>query len=228
MSVSARPARGLVSALWLASLALCSYPTVAHGSWARGRDNPSARDIAAVDATGEPRWPWGIEDISGDGAGTYMLRIRITAGELTTPQAKAVAHVAYRWGYGIVDVTTRANLQVQGLQIADVPAALAALEAVGLTAKQTGHDNVRNVFGHPLAGLDAAELIDTRELCRQVTALFLDDRPDNITAARDLGIHGLLFTTPESAHAEIDGRYSIPRLLKSASQEGALGLPAGV
>lgn len=59
-------------------------------------------------------------------------------------------------------------------------------------------------------------------------ALFLDDRPDNITAARDLGIHGLLFTTPESAHAEIDGRYSIPRLLKSASQEGALGLPAGV
>jgi hypothetical protein len=71
MSVSARPARGLVSALWLASLALCSYPAVAHGSWARGRDNPSARDIAAVDATGEPRWPWGAEDINGDGAGTF-------------------------------------------------------------------------------------------------------------------------------------------------------------
>lgn len=43
-------------------------------------------------------------------------------------------------------------------------------------------------------------------------ALFLDDRPDNITAARSLGMHGLLFTTAENAQAGLDGRYAIPQL----------------
>lgn len=47
-------------------------------------------------------------------------------------------------------------------------------------------------------------------------ALFLDDRPDNIQAARELGIHGLLFTTPERAAAEMQGSYAIPALAASA------------
>lgn len=71
MSVSARPARGLVSALWFVPLAFSLFPAVAQGAWARGRDNPSARDIAVVDATGEVGWPYGAEDIAGDGAATF-------------------------------------------------------------------------------------------------------------------------------------------------------------
>lgn len=111
-----------------------------------------------------------------DGDGTYMLRIRLTGCELTSEQAKAIAHIAYETGYGIVDVTTRANLQVQGLAIEDVPRAIERLEATGLTARQTGHDNVRNVFGHPLSGVDPDELIDVRGLCREVTGVFLGNR----------------------------------------------------
>lgn len=111
-----------------------------------------------------------------DSPGSYMLRIRITANELTAAQAKEIARISYDLGYGIVDVTTRANIQVQGLDIAAVPRALQRLEAVGLTCKQTGHDNIRNVFGHPLSGVDPDELIDTRPLCRMVTATILDDR----------------------------------------------------
>jgi precorrin-3B synthase len=105
-----------------------------------------------------------------------MLRLRVTAGELTSEQAKAIAYVAYQYGYGIVDITTRSNIQVQGLSIEHVPTALARLQDTGLLAKQTGHDNVRNVFGHPLSGIDPDELLDTREICRQITALFLDSR----------------------------------------------------
>src|SRR5262249_23540492 len=82
----------------------------------------------------------------------------------------------YELGYGIVDMTTRANIQVQGLQLADVPRALERLEAVGLTTRQTGQDNVRNVWNHPLAGVDPAELIDTRRLCREITQIFLGNR----------------------------------------------------
>lgn len=111
-----------------------------------------------------------------DAPGRYMNRIRITAGELGADQAREIAAIAYEHGHGIIDVTTRANLQVQGLGIEHVPEVARRLAAVGLTSKQTGHDNVRNVFAHPFSGLLPDELIDTRQLCRDVTALFLDSR----------------------------------------------------
>jgi ferredoxin-nitrite reductase len=106
----------------------------------------------------------------------YMIRIRIPGCELTADQARAVAFIAYESGHGIVDITTRGNLQVQGLTIQKVPGVMAALERVGLTSMQTGFDNIRNVTSHPLAGLDPEELIDTRVLARAITDLFVGDR----------------------------------------------------
>jgi ferredoxin-nitrite reductase len=121
------------------------------------------------------KW-YGVFYRKRDAPGSYMLRIRITANELSATQAKEIARIAYDLGYGIVDITTRANIQVQGLAIEDVPRALQRLEAVGLNAKQTGLDNVRNVFAHPLSGVDPDELIDTRSLCREITNIFIDNR----------------------------------------------------
>jgi len=40
--------------------------------------------------------------------------------------------------------------------------------------------------------------------------LFLDDRLENVQAAETLGMHGLVFTTPQEAAAEIDRRFGIP------------------
>lgn len=106
----------------------------------------------------------------------YMLRVRIPACEMTAPQARALASIAHESGHEIVDVTTRGNIQIQGLTIDKVPGVIAALSAAGLTSKQTGLDNVRNVTSHPFAGIDPTELIDTRELARAVTGLFIDNR----------------------------------------------------
>ncbi len=111
-----------------------------------------------------------------DEPGRYMNRIRITANEMTAAQAKEIARLAYEFGHGIVDVTTRANVQIQGISIERLPEVRERLEAVKLTSKQTGHDNIRNVFGHPFSGLMPEELIDTRDLCHQLTALFVDSR----------------------------------------------------
>jgi ferredoxin-nitrite reductase len=111
-----------------------------------------------------------------DQPGLYMTRIRVTAGELSAAQAKEVALLAYDCGHGIVDITTRANLQIQGIDIRRIPEVARRLEAVGLTARQTGHDNIRNVFGHPLSGVDPDELFDARSLCHGVTELFLNNR----------------------------------------------------
>ncbi|MGE3317581.1 MAG: precorrin-3B synthase, partial [Planctomycetaceae bacterium] len=111
-----------------------------------------------------------------DEPGRYMNRIRITGNELTSEQARTVAHIAYEYGHGIVDVTTRANLQVQGIEIANVPRTTERLEKIGLTARQTGHDNIRNVFCHPFSGIDPEEIIDTRSLCRDIDAVFMGSR----------------------------------------------------
>jgi putative hydrolase of the HAD superfamily len=40
--------------------------------------------------------------------------------------------------------------------------------------------------------------------------LFLDDREENVHAARSLGIHALCFTTPEQAQCEMNVRYRLP------------------
>lgn len=128
--------------------------------------------------------------------GRYMVRVRIPGCELTAAQARAVAAIA-RDGYSIIDVTTRGNLQVQGLHVTDLPAMIDRLAESGLTSKQTGHDNVRNVMTHPWAGLDPAELLDVRPLCRRLTDVFLDDR--------------LLSDLPRKFNAAVDGR-PIPAL----------------
>ena len=130
-----------------------------------------------IDQTDLERMKWhGVFYRKRDAPGTYMLRIRLTGCELSAPQAKEIAYLAYEFGHGFVDITTRANIQLQGLSIEHVPQALDRLERVGLTTKQTGHDNIRNVFGHPLSGVDPDELIDTRSLCADVTSLFIESR----------------------------------------------------
>ncbi|MFQ5733668.1 MAG: nitrite/sulfite reductase [Planctomycetaceae bacterium] len=130
-----------------------------------------------IDSADLERMKWhGFFYRKRDVAGRYMSRIRVTAGELSADAAREIAHIAYEYGHGIVDVTTRANVQVQGLGIEHLPRVAARLESVGLTARQTGHDNVRNVFAHPFSGLLPGELYDTRQLCRDVTTLFVGNR----------------------------------------------------
>ncbi len=106
----------------------------------------------------------------------YMTRVRIPGCAMTAEQLKALAFVAYESGYALLDVTTRGNIQIQGLSISKLPGVAAALEAVGLTAKQSGHDNVRNITSLPLAGIDPEELIDTRLLAEALQDMIIGNR----------------------------------------------------
>ncbi|MFN0050821.1 MAG: precorrin-3B synthase [Planctomycetales bacterium] len=140
--------------------------------YSRAKTSPEAIEPADLE-----RMKWhGYFHRKRDGEGRFMNRIRITAGELSADQAREVARIAYEHGHGIIDVTTRANLQVQGLPIEFLPEVTGRLARVGLSAQQTGHDNIRNVFAHPYSGLLPVELIDTRPLCHAVTELFLGSR----------------------------------------------------
>jgi sulfite reductase beta subunit-like hemoprotein len=51
----------------------------------------------------------------------YMLRVRIPGCEMTAAQPRALAFAAYEAGHEIIDITTRGNIQIQGLTIEKIP-----------------------------------------------------------------------------------------------------------
>lgn len=98
---------------------------------------------------------------------SFMLRMRIPNGILKAHQFEGCAALAERHGGGYLHVTTRANLQIREIAPQNAKALLEELSDLGLVAKGSGADNIRNVTGSPLAGIDAQELLDTRPLCRE-------------------------------------------------------------
>lgn len=53
------------------ALTLALAAPASGATWAGGRDTPALRQIVAIDATGEPDWPFGGEDVAGDGLATF-------------------------------------------------------------------------------------------------------------------------------------------------------------
>jgi ferredoxin-nitrite reductase len=72
---------------------------------------------------------------------------------------------------GVVDITTRQNIQLRGIKVEDAPDVIDGLHARNQTSFQTALDNVRNMVGNPLAGIDEHEMVDTREICNALNDL---------------------------------------------------------
>lgn len=108
--------------------------------------------------------------------GRFMLRVRIPGGRTTSYQLNALADIAGRYGNGVLDVTTRQQIQVRHLAIGDVPTVFDLLQRVGLTSMQTGMDSVRNVMTCPVAGLNPNELLDGTEIVRAINQEVLGNK----------------------------------------------------
>ncbi len=108
--------------------------------------------------------------------GNFMLRIRMTNGFSNAKQFRLIADLTDHYGKGFCDITTRQQIQMRWFTIADVPDIWQRLATVGLHSKQTGMDNIRNVCGCPLAGLNPHELFDASPVCREFTDVFLDNK----------------------------------------------------
>jgi ferredoxin-nitrite reductase len=124
--------------------------------------------------------------------GRFMVRLRLPNGLIHADQLEALAEVVDRCGgEGSADITTRQNLQLRGLLLEDMPPLLRELERVGLTSRQSGHDNPRNVTGNPLAGIDPEEVIDTRPLVRAIQeALLGPEGPRNLPRKFNVAVGG--------------------------------------
>jgi ferredoxin-nitrite reductase len=153
--------------------------------------------------------------------GKFMMRLRLPNGVVTSEQLRVLGEIVQRYGEdGSADVTTRQNIQLRGVRVEDLPDIFSRFEAVGLTSVQSGMDNVRNITGSPVAGLEADELIDTRELCIQVQDAITsygkgNPAYTNLPRKFNIAIEG---SRDNSVHAEINDIAFVP-----AHQNGALG-----
>lgn len=153
--------------------------------------------------------------------GKFMMRLRIPNGILSSTQMRVLAEVVQRYGEdGNADITTRQNLQLRGIRIEDVPDIFQRFEPVGLTSVQSGMDNVRNITGSPVAGIEANELIDTRGLVRMVQDMITNNGKGNreftnLPRKFNIAIEG---GRDNSVHAEINDIAFVP-----AYKNGHLG-----
>src|SRR6202522_1487846 len=105
----------------------------------------------------------------------FMLRIRIDGGQLSGQQLRTIADISRRYGRGTADVPDRQNIQLHWIEIENVPAIWDALEGVGLSTTEACGDTPRVILGCPLAGLDAAEIIDATPEIAAITSQYIGD-----------------------------------------------------
>jgi ferredoxin-nitrite reductase len=124
--------------------------------------------------------------------GRFMVRLRLPNGVIRADQLAVLAEVVDRCGeHGSADITTRQNIQLRGLLLEDMAPLMVSLERVGLTSRQSGHDNPRNITGNPLAGIDPDEFLDTRPLVGAIQNLLLgSDGPRNLPRKFNVAVGG--------------------------------------
>ena len=153
--------------------------------------------------------------------GQFMLRLRTPNGYLTTGKMRLLADIIQRYGDdGSGDITTRQNIQLRGVRLEDMPDIFRRLKAAGMTTVQSGFDNVRNITGSPVAGIDPDEVIDTRELVQQLQDSITNHGEGNpaftnLPRKFNIAVEG---SRDNSIHAEINDIAFVP-----AEREGVIG-----
>lgn len=92
--------------------------------------------------------------------GKFMMRLRMPNGFTKSGQLRTIAELSRRLGNGVVDITTRQQIELRGFILDSIPVIWEKLRGVDLRTLQTGIDNVRNINGCALAGLTPHELFD--------------------------------------------------------------------
>ncbi len=169
--------------------------------------------------------------------GRFMLRLRTANGVIRSEQLAVLAEAVDRCGeHGSADITTRQNLQLRGLLLEDMPPLLAEMERVGLTSRQSGHDNPRNITGNPLAGIDPEEIVDTRPLVQAIQNTLLGaGGPRNLPRKFNVAVGGaadsfLLHNDLAFLPAERDGEQGFTVMVGGffSAQRSELAIPLGL
>ncbi|HYL82804.1 MAG TPA: ferredoxin--nitrite reductase [Candidatus Angelobacter sp.] len=108
--------------------------------------------------------------------GKFMMRIRMPNGFAKVGQLRAIAELSRRLGNGVVDITTRQQMELRGFTLDSVPEIWEKLRGVDLRSLQTGIDNVRNINGCALAGLHQHEWFDASPVVQDLDRILVGDK----------------------------------------------------
>lgn len=109
--------------------------------------------------------------------GQFLMRLKVPNGIVNSDQMRFYADSVEKYGtdFGVVDITTRQNMQMRGIKLEDADSVIDGLHARNQTSFQSALDNVRNMVGSPLAGIDPLEMVDTRPYCNILNDLITLD-----------------------------------------------------
>ena len=109
---------------------------------------------------------------TGDG---LLVRIRVSGGRLDLVRLEAIADCAALFGNGIIEISSRANLQLRGVDAAGLPALQHRLDDLGLLDADAVSESVRNIIASPLSDLDPGAIVDTTAIVAALEARLGDD-----------------------------------------------------
>ncbi len=105
--------------------------------------------------------------------GVQMIRIKLPYGSITADQLIRIADLSDKYATGNLHATTRQDIQLHFVKLADSPALWAELEDAGITLKEACGNTVRNVTGSARAGIDPEEPFDITPYAYSIFDYFL-------------------------------------------------------
>ncbi|MGV8996374.1 MAG: nitrite/sulfite reductase [Parvibaculaceae bacterium] len=99
---------------------------------------------------------------------SYMLRIAIPYGMLSSRQVRKLAEIERKYDKGYGHFTTRQNLQLHWPALKDIPDLLGELASVEMHCIQTSGNCIRNTTSDHHAGACPGELEDPRVICEVI------------------------------------------------------------
>ncbi|MFA5216781.1 nitrite/sulfite reductase [Sulfuricurvum sp.] len=102
----------------------------------------------------------------------YTLRLRITAGRITTAQLRSIAEIVKCNDLEII-LTARAGIQLHGLNSENVLQIFKQINELGISTWQTFGDNVRNIVSDVYDGRGCTSIIETYPMIMQMEECFL-------------------------------------------------------
>ena len=117
------------------------------------------KDIEKADMNTRLKWV-GLVHRDKRTPGRFMMRLRTPNGIINSDLMRFYASSVEPYGpeLGVIDITTRQNIQLRGVALEDADRIIDGCHARGQTSFQSALDNVRNMVGSPLAGIDEEEM----------------------------------------------------------------------
>ncbi|CAK8713076.1 MAG: sulfite reductase (ferredoxin) [Candidatus Electronema aureum] len=109
---------------------------------------------------------------------TYMFRIRCAGGILSPQQLAAAGELSRQYGDSRVHVTTRAEIQLHGVQEENLVLVLLRLREAGLSCLGGGGNTIRNIVANPDSGISPQDIFDVQPCAVALTTRMVAE-PDS-------------------------------------------------